>query len=88
MVNHPERILDSGGHVLLAVNGTLSAAHPTQDVLGMIMLENNGDSGEVLKLGVRENACCRGIGSVLMDAVVEIAKKKVSINSPFPQITG
>ena len=88
MVNHPEQILDSGGHVLLAVNDTLSAAHPAQDVLGMVMLENNGDSGEVLKLGVRENARCRGIGSVLMDAVVEIAKKKVSINSPFPRITG
>ena len=28
MVNHPEQILDSGGHVLLAVNDTLSAAHP------------------------------------------------------------
>ena len=53
----------------------------------MIMLENNGDSGEVLKLGVRENARCRGIGRALMEAVVEIAKKKVSINSPSPRIT-
>ena len=76
MVNHPEQILDSGGHVLLAVNDTLSAAHPAQDVLGMVMLENNGDSGEVLKLGVRENARCRGIGRALMEAVVEIAKKE------------
>ena len=76
MVNHPEQILDSGGHVLLAVNDTLSAAHPAQDVLGMVMLDNNGDSGEVLKLGVRENARCRGIGRALMEAVVEIAKKE------------
>ena len=76
MVNHPEQILDSGGHVLLAVNDTLSAAYPAQDVLGMVMLENNGDSGEVLKLGVRENTRCRGIGRALMEAVVEIAKKE------------
>ncbi len=71
------------GHVLLAVNDTLSAAHPAQDVLGMVMLENNGDSGEALKLGVRGKTHAGGIGRALM-AVVEIAKKKkVSITSPL-----
>ena len=76
MVNHPERILDAGGQVLLAVKDVRSADHPAEDVLGMVMLENNGDSGEILKLGVRENARGQGIGRALMEAVLEIAKKE------------
>ena len=76
MVNHPERILDAGGHVLLAVKDVWSADHPAEDVLGMVMLENNGNSAEILKLGVRENARGQGIGRVLMEAVLEIAKKE------------
>ena len=76
MVNHPEQILDGGGHVLLAVKDAPSGDHPAEDVLGMVMLENNGDSGEILKLGVRENARGQGIGRALMETVLEIAKKE------------
>ena len=76
MVNHPEHILDGGGHVLLAVKDALSDGHPAENVLGMVMLENNGDSGEILKLGVRENARSQGIGRALMETVLKIAKEE------------
>ena len=57
MVTHPEWVFDGGGHILLAVSEkTADAVSPAKAGLGVFMLENNGDSGEILKLGVRENA--------------------------------
>lgn len=77
MVTHPEWILDGGGHILLAVSEkTADAGSPAKAVLGMVMLENNGDSGEILKLGVRENARRQGIARQLMEQLIEIAKKE------------
>lgn len=41
---------------------------------GMVMLENNDDSFEILKLGVRKEAQGQGIATCLMNAAIEIAK--------------
>lgn len=78
MVSHPEKILDCGGHIFLAQTDA-------GEIVGMIMVENQGDCCELLKLGVRESAQGKGAGKKLIDAAVGIArqegKKKVVLCS-------
>ncbi len=78
MLSNPERILEGGGHILLAQtqNG---------EIAGMVMMENDGDSCEMLKLGVFEKFQGQGAGKALINAVILQAKKdgykKLSLTS-------
>lgn len=69
MVNHPEKILDCGGHILLAQTDA-------GEIIGIVMIENQGDCCELLKLGVRESAQGKGAGKKLIDAAVQIARQE------------
>ena len=67
MLADPNRFSAGGGRVLLARVG--------EEVVGMVMLELQGEGQcEALKFGVKEPWRCRGIGSALMEAVLEAAR--------------
>ncbi len=78
MLTHPERILKTKGHIFLAQG-------EDGEIAGMVMLENRGDSDEVLKFGVLETFQGRGIGRQLMSEAIRAAraegKKKLTLCS-------
>ena len=67
MLKYPERILEKDGHIFLA-------QEEDGEISGMVMLENHGESCEVLKFGVREIYQGRGIGRKLMREAIHAAK--------------
>lgn len=67
MLADPERFLVEGGRVLLARRG--------QEIIGMVMLELQGDGRcEALKFGVKEEFRRQGVGRALMQAVIDAAR--------------
>lgn len=78
MLKYPERILGKNGHIFLA-------QEEDGEISGMVMLENHGESCEVLKFGVREIYQGRGIGRKLLSAAIHAAraeeKKKLTLCS-------
>lgn len=67
-LEHPERILATGGRIFLARAG--------EEIIGMIMLELFGDGVcEPFKYGVLEPWRNRGVGRALMDAVLTAARE-------------
>ena len=67
-LEHPERVLASGGRIFLARAG--------EEIVGMIMLELLGDGTcEPFKFGVKEAWRNRGIGHALMDATLNAARE-------------
>lgn len=78
MLTHPERILDNGGHIFLAQD-------EDDKILGMVMMEDNGESCELLKFGVREICQGRGVGRQLISEAICMAraegKQKVTLCS-------
>lgn len=67
MLADPHRFLAGGGRVLLARCG--------EEIVGMVMLELQGDGQcEALKFGVKEEFRGRGIGTALMEAVIQAAR--------------
>lgn len=66
-LEHPERILASGGRIFLARMG--------EEIVGMMMLELFGDGiCEPFKYGVKEAYRNQGIGHALMDVTLETAR--------------
>lgn len=66
-LEHPERVLEGGGRILLARVG--------EEIVGMMMLELMGDGvAEPFKYGVKANHRNRGIGKALMAATIDAAK--------------
>lgn len=78
MLKYPERILEKDGHIFLA-------QEEDGEISGMVMLENHGESCEVLKFGVREIYQGKGIGRKLLSAAIHAAraeeKKKLTLCS-------
>ena len=67
MLADPNRFIAGGGRVLLARVG--------DEIAGMVMLELQGDGVcEALKFGVKEEYRERGIGTALMEAVIQAAR--------------
>ena len=67
MLADPHRFIAGGGRVLLARCG--------REIVGMVMLELQGeDVCEALKFGVKEAYRERGIGTALMEAVIQAAR--------------
>ena len=67
MLADPHRFVAGGGRVLLARWG--------REITGMVMLELQGDGGwEALKMSVKEEYRERGIGTALMEAVIQAAR--------------
>lgn len=67
MLADPHRFIAGGGQVLLA--------REDGDMVGMVMLELQGDGVcEALKFGVKEEYRERGIGTALMEAVIQAAR--------------
>ena len=67
MLADPNRFLAGGGRVLLARRG--------QEIVGMVMLELQGDGVcEALKFGVKAEYRQNGIGTALMEAVIQAAR--------------
>ena len=67
MLADPHRFVADGGRVLLARQG--------QEIVGMVMLELQGDGiCEALKFGVKEEYREQGIGTALMEAVIQAAR--------------
>ncbi len=67
-LEHPERVLASGGRIFLARAG--------EEIVGMLMLELFGDGTcEPFKFGVKEAWRNRGIGHALMDATLNAARE-------------
>ena len=67
MLADPHRFIAGGGRVLLARCG--------REIVGMVMLELQGDGVcEALKFGVKEEYRERGIGTALMEAVIQAAR--------------
>ncbi|NCB63673.1 MAG: N-acetyltransferase [Clostridia bacterium] len=67
-LEHPERVLESGGRILLARVG--------DDIAGMMMLELFGNgTAEPFKFGVKEQYRGRGIGKALLRATIDAAKE-------------
>ena len=68
MLADPHRFIAGGGRVLLARCG--------REIVGMVMLELQGDGVcEALKFGVKEAYRQRGIGTALMEAVIQAARE-------------
>ncbi len=66
-LEHPERVLESGGRIFLACAG--------EEIVGMMMLELFGDGVcEAFKFGVKAPWRNRGIGHALMDATLSAAR--------------
>ena len=67
MLADPHRFVAGGGRVLLA--------RVKDEVVGMVMLELQGEGVcEALKFGVKEEYREQGIGTALMEAVIEAAR--------------
>ena len=67
MLADPHRFIAGGGRVLLA--------RWDREIVGMVMLELQGDGVcEALKFGVKEAYRQRGIGTALMEAVIQAAR--------------
>lgn len=67
MLADPHRFIAGGGRVLLARRG--------REIVGMVMLElQGGGVCEALKFGVKEDHRERGIGTALMEAVIQAAR--------------
>ena len=67
MLADPHRFVAGGGRVLLARWG--------REIAGMVMLELQGDGVcEALKFGVKDAYRERGIGTALMEAVIQAAR--------------
>ena len=67
MLADPHRFIAGGGRVLLARCG--------REIVGMVMLELQGEGVcEALKFGVKEAWRKRGIGTALMEAVIQAAR--------------
>ena len=67
MLADPNRFIAGGGRVLLARCG--------REIVGMVMLELQGEGVcEALKFGVKEAYRERGIGTALMEAVIQAAR--------------
>ena len=67
MLADPHRFIAGGGRVLLARCG--------REIVGMVMLELQGEGVcEALKFGVKEAYRERGIGTALMEAVIQAAR--------------
>ena len=67
MLADPHRFIAGGGRVLLARCG--------REIAGMVMLELQGDGVcEALKFGVKEQYRGHGVGTVLMEAVIQAAR--------------
>lgn len=69
MVSNPDRMIEEGGGVFLA-------QEDDGEIIGMVMVEDQGDVCEILKLGVRESARGRGAGQKLMEAAIEDIRSK------------
>lgn len=66
-LEHPERVLDSGGRIFLARAG--------EEIVGMMMLELFGNGvAEPFKFGVKKAYRNRGIGKALMEATIQAAR--------------
>jgi len=66
-LEHPEKVLDGGGRILLAKAGG--------EIVGMMMLELMGNGvAEPFKFGVKEAYRNHGIGTALMEATIDAAK--------------
>ena len=67
MLADPHRFIAGGGRVLLARAG--------DEIVGMVMLELQGEGVcEALKFGVKEEYREQGIGTALMEAVIQAAR--------------
>lgn len=67
-LEHPERVLASGGRIFLARAG--------EEIIGMTMLELFGDGVcEPFKFGVKEPWRNRGVGRALMEATLAAARE-------------
>ena len=65
-LEHPERVLEGGGRVLLARVG--------EEIVGMMMLElMGGGVAEPFKFGVQRDYRNRGVGKALMRATIDAA---------------
>lgn len=69
MVSNPDRMIEEGGAVFLAQEND-------GQIIGMIMVEDQGEACEILKLGVVESARGKGAGRQLMEAAVEYVRSK------------
>ena len=68
MLADPHRFIAGGGRVLLA--------RVRDEIVGMVMLELQGEGVcEALKFGVKEEYRERGIGTALMEAVIQAARE-------------
>ena len=68
MLADPRRFVADGGGVLLARRG--------EEIVGMVMVELQGDSQcELLKLGVRKEHRRQGVGAALMEAALDAARQ-------------
>lgn len=78
MLSHPRRMIENGGHIILAVANDGTAA-------GMVMLDNCGDSLDVNKYCVDERFRGQGAGYMLLEEAIRIAraegKKKLTLCS-------
>ena len=67
-LEHPERILDNGGRILLAKAG--------EEIIGMMMIELFGDGVcEFFKYGVKAPWRNKGVGRALMNASLDLARE-------------
>ena len=67
--NPKEEVIDKGGHIFFAkLNG---------EIVGTVALDRmNEEECEVLKFGVKESAQGNGIGTILMEKLLEVAKEE------------
>ncbi len=66
-LEHPERILNKGGRILLA--------RANEEIIGMMMIEPMGDGVcEFFKFAVKESWRNRGVGRALMNASLALAR--------------
>lgn len=69
MVSNPDRMIEEGGEVFLA-------QEDDGRIIGMVMVEDQGEACEILKLGVAESARGKGAGRKLMEAAIEDIRSK------------
>lgn len=69
MVSNPERMIDGGGQVFLAQK-------EDGEIVGMVMVEDQGEACEILKLAVKESARGMGAGQMLMETALQFIRSK------------